>query len=210
MIAKNDDIFRVRRRLRELNSERDQLFKKLSHFLSAASPGILSKRLIRAIEKRDADGVRHALRQGADPNARDDQAHPALLLAIYCRAPLTIVRMLLQAGADVNLQDTNGNTALIAGIACSSSIVNELLAHGADVNAHNDEGDTALTNAAIWGSEKAVKQLLKANADPTLPDGIGLTALDLARQHKYKRIVAILQRATRRAGAQTDKQQRVT
>jgi ankyrin repeat protein len=161
----------------------------------ASSPA--DRDLLNAIQDGDARSVRAALKAGANSNARDPNGEPALVLAASRGGSPGLVRLLLDAGADVNGADNSGTTALIA---CARdedlASVKALVSRGADLNARNREGDTPLTNAAIWGAARVVKYLLAHGADPNLPDGLNISAAELARQKGHRAIVAMLQTAS--------------
>ena len=63
----------------------------------------------------------------------------------------------------------------------SVPIVRELLDKSAYIDAESPNGTTPLMMAAMYGSPEVVKILLEAGADPTLKNGLGLTALDFAK-----------------------------
>jgi uncharacterized protein len=153
--------------------------------------------LLNAIQDGDARSVRAALKAGANPNVRDSDGEPGLVLAAARGGSPTLVRLLLDAGADVNAADESGTTALIA---CARdedlASVKALVSRGADLNVRNREGDTPLTNAAIWGAARVVKYLLAHGADRSLPDGLNVSAAELARQKGHRAIVAMLRKAS--------------
>ena len=60
----------------------------------------------------DAAAVAKALREGANPNARDKDGQTALIRAAT-KGKADSVAVLLRAGADVNAQDEWGRTALM-------------------------------------------------------------------------------------------------
>ncbi|MBQ9578877.1 MAG: ankyrin repeat domain-containing protein [Ottowia sp.] len=152
--------------------------------------------------------VKQALKNGANPNARDSE-HPlnwgdtdytgwtALMWAVE-RKDETLVRTLLSAGADVNAASRRpadlkpedfpslelGETPLmVAAEKGFLSLVQTLLAAGAEVNARDDSGYTALHSAAVAGRAKTVAALLKAGADVNAQGNNGMSALMLAARN---------------------------
>lgn len=145
-----------------------------------------SAALFRAIEEANVQQISRLLENKADPNARDEQGMTPLLHVMYRGGSLDLIKRLLSAGADVNGVDESGNTPLIVGARDESlAAVRLLVEHGADLNARNNEGDTPLTNAAIWGERQTGLYLLAQGADPSLADGAGCTAAELARQQGH-------------------------
>jgi uncharacterized protein len=194
---------RYRDRLHRLEAEQEEFLHRIEKLAKgdvkgaskrSHSPGNASAdQLIHAIESRDLSKIRRLLKVGVNPNASDKESHPGIVLAAYCEQPLQMIRALLRGGADVDAADNEGNTALIV-LARDEDIesVKELVKHGADVNAKNRAGDTPLTNAAIWGAAKVIRFLLANSADRDLPDGAGVKAIELARQHGHKQIIDLL------------------
>jgi hypothetical protein len=70
--------------------------------------------------------------------------------------------------------------------------VEYLCRKGADVNAQNNDRATALIHAAYYNLIDAAKILVKYNADKTIKDKYGYTALDYARKYEYAGMIALL------------------
>lgn len=83
-------------------------------------------------------------------------------------------------------------------------IMQLLLDNHAYIDAASPNGSTPLMMAAMYGNASAVKMLLEAGADPTLKNGIGLTAIDFANRVKKAdsvEIIAAFIRARRPKGS---------
>lgn len=120
-----------------------------------------------------------------DVNARDKNGATALFLAVHRDDNAEVIGLLLKAGANPNRRDFDRTTPLIAAVRPTQlQLVRMLVDAGAEINVSNRDGDTPLTNAAAWGADDVVRYLLERGADPTMTDGAGLTAADLARQRE--------------------------
>src|ERR1051325_769436 len=67
------------------------------------------------VQTNDIRALETALRWGGDPNARDRQGVPALVLALNADSSATTARMLVESGADVNVRDARGAAATLLG-----------------------------------------------------------------------------------------------
>jgi hypothetical protein len=101
---------------------------------------------------------------------------------------------LLQRGADVNAIGPNGSTALVyAASSGKFTTVETLLNAGARTTPPS--GGEALITAAAVGNAQILELLLKTGVDPNYRDRDGATALSVAAQHRYSRIVDLLKQA---------------
>lgn len=93
-------------------------------------------------------GLTHAIpyliRQGFDPNHRDEAGRSALHSADHP----DVVRALINAGADVNAQDYAGQTPLHH--AYQSEVASLLLEYGASVSVRNNAGHTPKDTLERW------------------------------------------------------------
>ena len=64
-----------------------------------------------------------------------------------------------------------------------------------DVNGYDDQGNTALIQAARFGHNQVVTQLLIAKADPNIKNNEGKTALSVAAEGGHDQTVAVLTQA---------------
>ncbi len=121
--------------------------------------------LLSYVKEKDIEGVRRAIKAGANVNQQNDAGETALMFAAL-KGHLEIVRELLKVPEiEVNKKNRDGNTALMfAAFKGHSEIVQELLkAPGIEVNQQNRWwGNTALMEAAFNGRTKVVQELLKA------------------------------------------------
>ena len=115
------------------------------------------------------------------------------------------VRRMLDTGIDVNARnDGSRETALMTAAGGGNlETVRLLVERGADINAKSAEGGTALLVAIEQHNEDVVEYLLEhgANANDKLEVAPGLTALCMAAQRGYLRIL----KALLNAGADTEK-----
>lgn len=125
--------------------------------------------------------VKQALKDGANPNARDERdpvsADPALhSVARSDTEAADKVRALLAAGADVNARERRyGKTALMG--VSSPEVAAVLLAAGAAVDGLDRTGQTALFYAAMNGNVPMIEALLRAGANVNARSDSGGTAL---------------------------------
>lgn len=133
------------------------------------------------------DAARVLIEAGARINAEASSKITPLLWAASYDSP-GVVNLLIEAGADPN-NPAAYDGALPLGSACHYSgtdsvpeSVVALIAAGAEVNKKDASGQTALHWAVDWhGGVPLATYLLDHGADPTIADGSGNTALDLAR-----------------------------
>jgi len=103
--------------------------------------------------------------------------------------------VLIAQGANVNLVDSAGETPLHGASACGHvEMVRLLLAAGAqiDIHAAATRGFTPLHWAAGWGNIETVQLLVEAGAQVSAKDYSGLSAEEIALEHKHKDIAAYL------------------
>ncbi len=75
-----------------------------------------------------------------------------------------------------------------------SDVIQELIARGATINQKNLVGETALYSGVLRGGKESIEALLKAGADPGLPDNNGLTPLKLATDRKFTEVADLLRK----------------
>jgi ankyrin repeat protein len=159
-----------------------------------AKEGSFSEDLLMAAKKQDIDGVRTALKQGANVNAIDKYGGMTPLInSISYKDDPYITKMLLDSGADPNLKDFNGWTPLMhAGYNNKKNTAKLLLEYGADPNIQDDFGVTALMHVSEKGNTDIAKLLLKHGAKLNLPNNGGATALMYAVTYNKPDMVKLL------------------
>ena len=108
-----------------------------------------------------------------------------------------IVAVLLGAGADPAWADLDGTTALHRCCQCGHASVAAQLLFAApkpiEVDVTNAKGATPLMRAVWNGSLACAELLLRAGADPTLPNLYGDTALQMAERKRLDPILSIIE-----------------
>lgn len=147
-----------------------------AHFTDARSA-----QLAEAVAQGNAYAIVTQIKQGADPDARDDQGLTLLQYAILARNKDGL-EALLDSGANPNLPGYEGSTALhTAAIDDDPAYLRLLLAHGGDPNvAHAVTGERPLAKAVGPRTAAQFQMLLEAGADPNLADRTGNTPLHRA------------------------------
>jgi ankyrin repeat protein len=145
--------------LDEWRSARDEAERKIEYakkeaeYLAArAADEKATPALFKAIRDKNAQAVRAAIAQGADPNTPNGRGTIPLRAAFLKDAGWPgrrdVIEALLDGGADVNAQTKDGYTALhVAAGRTSKEVVELLLDRGADVNARTKNGRTPLMMA---------------------------------------------------------------
>lgn len=139
-----------------------------------------TSRLIRAVGRSDVNATISALNSGADPNTRNRDGTPLLVLAAK-HGSLRIVRALLKSSGRPNIRSRSGSTALLEAVQGRHvPIVTELLSNGAEVNAAypmKQGGSAPLIVAAEAGDASLVRKLLGSHANVNAKDSEGDDAL---------------------------------
>ena len=137
---------------------------------------------------------------GADPDALDDR-HDTPWLVTGVTGSVAMLETLLPARPDLTIRNRYGGISVIpASERGHVEYVRRVVQTDIDVNHVNDLGWTALLEAVILGDgsqkyQQIVRILLRAGADPSIPDGNGVTALEHAEQKGFDEVAQILRRA---------------
>ena len=100
------------------------------------------------------------------------------------------VLKLLEAGADIDARDERGRTAIMAATHGNHpSVVNALIQTGANVNIQNHIRDNPFLYAGAEGLLDILKLLIDADADTTLTNRFGGTALIPAAERGHVEVV---------------------
>lgn len=151
----------------------------------------MSQHLIGPAERGDTGKVREFLDKGADVNFFSKSRMMTALHMAVLRSHLEVARLLVERGADANLTEPLAT-------ACSygnSDAVALLLDAGADPNLSNEARVTPLMVAAKFCTPAVVRGLIDAGGDLALRSHEGKSALDVARESKWKETAALLEQA---------------
>lgn len=135
---------------------------------------------------------------GMDADTRNKSGDVAIITAAKMGHE-KVLSLLLEYGADPDAVERNDWTALMYAAVNHDhdpQKVMALIEAGANINWQDKmDGRTALMEASVNGHLNVVKLLLKGGADIGLKDTKGNTALDLAKQMKWKRIIDAIEMA---------------
>jgi uncharacterized protein len=144
------------------------------------------------------DKLRQFLSKGGSPDRHFNAAINAN--AIDC------VKLMIARGAKVNLAGDEGVTPLMTSVRVSYrgtvEITELLIKKGANVNARAGRGSTALMYASSGVAAhyednyvEVVRLLIKSGAKVNVKNQIGATPLSIAKEGKWKKIIAVLKKA---------------
>ena len=119
-----------------------------------------------AVLASNDEGVRKALSEGADINARlDNKRGRSALIAVAEKGDKELIKLLLEAGADIEFATKRGRRALHRSIYGNVDAMRVLLEAGADVNAPDKRGNRTLNLASYENFPAMVELLIGAGAD---------------------------------------------
>ncbi|KAI9737989.1 MAG: hypothetical protein M1834_009359 [Cirrosporium novae-zelandiae] len=133
----------------------------------------LNTKLFKAAKDGSKDEVVQLLKDGADPNAIDEERKSVPLHYTAAKADVEVSKVLLEAGADPTVKSSNGATPMIdAANSGSVEMLKLLLDSGGDPHTANSTGWTPLHSAAKGGFTEMAALLLeqKVNINATTTD----------------------------------------
>jgi hypothetical protein len=156
--------------------------RTLVHLLAGVDPAhapALAQRLVAA---------------GEDPNAADRTGATPLPFVVRDGGPVATVRALLDAGADptATLGAARRTALHVVRGSQAEATVRLLVAAGLSVEARDRFGETPLVRAVDTGVVPAVRALLRAGADRTVPDRFGRSLITVAEERDDAETVALL------------------
>jgi ankyrin repeat protein len=131
----------------------------------------------KAVQVADISELRLLLKNGVDPNSKDEIGQTALMHACT-KGYSDVITLLLKNGADVNVKDDVGGTALMyAGLGGHEDLVGLLLDKAADFKVRDMQRNTVLIRVAARGHEGVAKLLLEKGANVNAKGAYGMTPL---------------------------------
>lgn len=147
---------------------------------------LINKRLLKAAEQSNLEGLKQALEDGAFINSVDYNSRTALHWCAFTGNE-PCLRILLIKNSDPNRKDKNGKTPLHwAARKNKINCLATLLEFKANINERNKEGGTALHESVVEESNESIKFLIEKNINRSAQMISGETALDLAKKNKKK------------------------
>lgn len=142
--------------------------------------------LANAINNKDEDSVQNFLVTGVSPNACDARGVPPLHAAIRVGA-WDSVALLLEHGADCNAIATDrGSTPVAEAVGAGNhELLETLITRGADIRTPSGAGQSPLMIAIGRKDEAGALALLKAGAEATGRDALGMSA------HAYAKLFGL-------------------
>lgn len=149
--------------------------------------------MVHFIEKDKPEIVELVYDAGLDINSWTEDGVPVLCAAARCDK-VEYVKWLLKRNADVNIisKDRGYSPVMDAVWKKNLEMVKLFIKAGADLSIMSSDGQPILVLAVGNGDAKIVEVLLKAGADPDIPDGMGMSARSYANLFKKADLVKIL------------------
>jgi ankyrin repeat protein len=147
------------------------------------------------------DAMRALVAAGANPNALENDRYDMVTIAAVANDVPTLKVALELGNSAKNVTSRYDGTALIAAAHLGhGEVVRTLIAAGAPLDHVNNLGWTAVIESIVLGDGRirhieTLEALLRAGANPNLPDRVGRTPLTLARDRGYATMAKLLQQA---------------
>jgi len=155
--------------------------------------------LLAAASEGNVDAMREALKNGANPNVKDDNGNTPLIMIsveMLFGDERGIIKELADRKAAVDAQNDSGMTALMyAAREGRTDTVEALLAAGAKTEVKDGDGWTAVMFAAYNGASGPLEKLMNAKAKVNLEDVEGWSPMMLAISNGKGGIVEKLKEA---------------
>lgn len=172
--------------------EEDKIFKRLLSLGVDVTLGdnIGVTPLMMACFLNNPDYVLALIHHGANVNAHDIYGQST----VYRARSIETVSLLVEHGADLQTVDKFGRSVLCQNLLVSDLDCVEYLIHkGGNVNHQDRFGSSPLHHAAYGNNGDIIKLLLEQNVNLCLQDEEGHTAPDVAKIHKCKDALQVLQ-----------------
>jgi len=171
--------------------------------------GVIRRKVIEMLEKRgipftpegfaqtvsdgDRRDIRLFLKTDMPVTIRNSRGVPLLNLAVR-NGHRAVIPLLLSRGADIDaVSQDRENTALMdAAARGDQDILSERLEAGAKTDFQSKNGQTALVLAIGGGFIRCAELLIRAGADPTIKDKLGMDAVTYARLFKHESLLEMI------------------
>lgn len=146
-----------------------------------------------AIESGYYDTLKYLLEIGVSANEVENAsaAFDSPLHTAVSNGYIDLTELLIQHGADVNFVNKKSDyyqSALSVAAQSSLNITRLLIESGADVNMPNADGSTPLMSAIAFNQVDCMEILLNSGADINVQNDAGITAMDLMKKSKNKKM----------------------
>ncbi len=161
--------------------------------LVAMGLGVSTESLARITADGEIVPLRYFLEAGFSPDVRDAKGVPLLCLAVR-NDHKSAVELLLDHGADINaVSQDRGNTPLMdASAAQNLELMKYLIDAGAMLDICSRNGQTALILTVGQKAVEASEILIKAGADSSISDALGMSARKYAELFGLKELLPMM------------------